>query len=171
MIEFTVYGTPQPKGSTRAFMPKGARFPVVTSDNPNLKRWEKNIRSYLAGLMAAVSKETRADLWAAPIAIEVHFHLPVPKKLARKSMPLHVKRPDLDKLVRGAIDPLIGVVFKDDSQVASIRATKQYAENGVAKVDFLVEAMVTPLTVREALAIIGAKTLKPANDVFIKRES
>ena len=44
-MTFTVWGIPQPKGSTRAFNIPGRRFPVVTSDNPKLKAWEKSVRT------------------------------------------------------------------------------------------------------------------------------
>src|SRR6185369_17739711 len=47
VIQFVVLGIAQPKGSARAFMPKGARFPVVTSDNRNLKAWERSVRDRL----------------------------------------------------------------------------------------------------------------------------
>ena len=39
---FEVLGTPQPKGSTRAFVVKGR--PVVTSDNPKARSWAKTVR-------------------------------------------------------------------------------------------------------------------------------
>src|SRR3990167_8020034 len=44
MIEFTVLGKPEPAGSKRAFMPKGARHPVITDDNPKGKDWKNAIR-------------------------------------------------------------------------------------------------------------------------------
>jgi len=41
-----------------------------------------------------------------------------------------VKRPDLDKLVRAVFDALTNVVFKDDSQVVSVFASKRLAGPG-----------------------------------------
>jgi len=38
VLTFFVPGIPAPQGSMRAFMPKGARFPVVTADNPKTTR-------------------------------------------------------------------------------------------------------------------------------------
>ena len=36
-LRFFVPGIPAPQGSMRAFMRPGARFPVVTADNPKTK--------------------------------------------------------------------------------------------------------------------------------------
>jgi len=142
-IRFTVIGTPQPKGSARAFMPKGARFPVVTSDNKNLKQWERLIKDRLQQVLPAIPREQRVALWDAPIAISLLFHLPRPKSLPKR-VTEHLKKPDLDKCVRGAIDALIGMVFRDDSQVVSIGATKQYAD-GAAKLDVAITSWEGPL--------------------------
>ena len=37
VIQFTVYGRPEPQGSTRAFIPKGWKRATVTSDNPEVE--------------------------------------------------------------------------------------------------------------------------------------
>jgi crossover junction endodeoxyribonuclease RusA len=41
-----------------------------------------------------------------------------------------VKRPDLDKLVRGVFDALTGVCFTDDSRIVALQAGKRIAEIG-----------------------------------------
>lgn len=142
-IRFTVFGVPQPKGSARAFMRPGMRFPVVTSDNKSLKSWETAIRSTLQQVMPTIPRETRVSIWNAPIAIALAFYLPRPKSLPKREVH-HVKRPDLDKLVRGSCDALIGVVFVDDSQVVSFTATKHYAD-GTARLDIVVAPYDGPL--------------------------
>lgn len=49
----------------------------------------------------------------------------------RPSAPLvHSSRPDLDKLLRAVGDALTGIVWRDDSQVASIVASKVYGPPG-----------------------------------------
>jgi crossover junction endodeoxyribonuclease RusA len=145
VIRFTVQGVARPKGSARAFMPKGARFPVVTSDNKNLKAWERDIKATLQQVMPAVPRAVRHAIWQAPIAITLTFHLPRPKSLPRRVVH-HMKKPDLDKCVRGAIDALIGMVIQDDSQVVAIGASKLYADTG-ARLDVVVKAWDGPLFV------------------------
>jgi Holliday junction resolvase RusA-like endonuclease len=142
-IQFVVLGIAQPKGSARAFMPKGARFPVITSDNKSLKAWERSVRDRLQQIMPAVPRPTRVAIWDAPIAIELRFELPRPKSLPKRVLH-HLKKPDLDKLTRGAIDPLIGIVFRDDSQVVKVIAEKHYTDVA-ARLEILVAAYDGPL--------------------------
>lgn len=124
-------------------MRPGMRFPVVTSDNKSLKSWETAIRSTLQQVMPTIPRAQRVAIWSAPIAVALNFHLPRPKSLPKRVTD-HLKKPDLDKCVRGAIDALIGVVFLDDSQVVSISATKQYAD-GAARLDVAVTLLDGPL--------------------------
>jgi len=123
VIEFMAWGFAQPKGSTRAFMPKGARFPVVTSDNPKLKYWQQVVAS-------AAQQQAGASLATGPVRLHLQFMLPRPKSLGTKTV-AHTKRPDLDKLVRAVKDALKGVLYDDDSQVIALWATKAYAPKGV----------------------------------------
>jgi crossover junction endodeoxyribonuclease RusA len=122
-ITFLVPGIPQPQGSARAFMPKGSgSFPIVTSDNPKLYAWRRNVSK-----VARLASRGRV-LLEGPIRVSVAFHLPAPKSL--RTVTPHVTRPDCDKLVRGILDALTGVIFKDDGQVTEIGARKQYTEAG-----------------------------------------
>lgn len=66
---------------------------------------------------------------AIPIGVSVSVALPRPKSLARKQTS-HVKKPDLDKLVRAVLDALTGIGYEDDSQVTMIDAIKEYVKDG-----------------------------------------
>jgi len=123
-LEFTVYGVAQPKGSTRAFMPKGARFPIVTSDNPKNKGWQQLVAE--AASQALNGEDT---LLEGPVRLEVRFALPRPKSLPKR-VTAHLKKPDLDKLIRAVKDALSKVVWQDDSQVVELEASKVYAAAG-----------------------------------------
>ena len=60
-----------------------------------------------------------------PIWVRLTFHLQVPKR-RRDAWP--IKRPDVDKLTRAALDALtIAGVWRDDSQVAWLSARKVWA--------------------------------------------
>jgi Holliday junction resolvase RusA-like endonuclease len=135
-IRFTVWGKPEPKGSARAFVPKGWTRPIVTSDNPALKTWESTIRAELQRVMGELDVETKAMIYASPIRVALAFHLPRPKS-APKRVLYPTKRPDLDKCVRAAIDALSGVAFHDDTQVVEIAAVKRYAD-GAAHVEIVI---------------------------------
>lgn len=120
MISFTVLGVAQPKGSARAFMPKGARFPVVTSANPNLKGWEDSIR-------AALQEHAAGHFFDGPVRVRIIFELPRAASLPKRVIH-HLKAPDVDKLARGSLDAMKGVLWKDDSQVIELHVTKRYSQ-------------------------------------------
>ena len=122
-IHIFAYGTPRPKGSAKAFVIKGTNRAVVTSDTKGLKGWESIVRQ-------AAQDEMKGNLLVGPVRVVTHFYLPRPKRLTGKETPPHISRPDLDKLVRGVLDPLTGVVWSDDAQVTRLVAEKRYAGDG-----------------------------------------
>ena len=119
MITFSVVGHAQPQGSTKAFMPKGARYPVVTSDNPNLKQWRQLVA--VAAQPHAVGGPLRGGVF-----VVLTFSLQRPKSLP-KHVREHLKKPDIDKLARAVLDALTGILFVDDSEVIRLTVKKQYA--------------------------------------------
>jgi len=112
MIDFTVSGQPRPQGSKNIY-----RGRLVESAK-GLKEWREAIAE-----QAAKQNFYTED----PVEILVHFFLERPKtvKRARPSV-----KPDLDKLMRSVGDALSGVVIKDDAQIVSISAKKEYGEPG-----------------------------------------
>ena len=116
---FTVFGTPRPQGSAKAFLPKGWKRPVVTSDNTKLKPWRQEISGVAMALNAEVIPAR------VPVAIELDFYLARPPSVA-KSRPLPSVKPDLDKLLRATLDALTGILFHDDAQVVDTRCRKFY---------------------------------------------
>ena len=116
MDHFFVAGIPQPKGSARAFVPKGWKRAVVTSANPKVKTWESAIRA------EAIHHDPVYRSKPVAVAVILQFVLPRPKKCG----PRPTVRPDLDKMVRAVLDALTGVTWDDDSQVTRIVTTKAY---------------------------------------------
>jgi len=118
-VTFTVYGRPLPKGSAKAFVIKGTNRAVVTSNTKGLKGWEESIR--------AEAQQHATELMLGSIGLDLVFSLPRPKSLKVGKPARHTKRPDLDKLIRGACDALNGIIWKDDAQITAILARKVYA--------------------------------------------
>lgn len=130
VLRFDVDGVAQPKGSARAFVPKGWTRAVVTTANPQLKAWTQLIRTQLQGVLVRPGvASTVALLWDAPVRVTLDFHLPRPKSLPRR-ITRHTRKPDLDKLARGAIDALTGLVIRDDAHVVELFTRKVYATRG-----------------------------------------
>jgi len=121
IVSFRVFGIAQSKGSSRAFIPRGWKRPVITSTNKNLKQWESAVR---------FAAQQHADtFFDGPVRLEIAFYLPRPKSLPKKVLHCTTK-PDASKLVRGTEDALTGVLFRDDAQVVDLHAAKCYAPVG-----------------------------------------
>jgi len=125
-LHFCVHGIPQPKGSTKAFLPKGWTRPIVTSDNPKNKGWQQLVAE---AAHQAIQQTPDFALIETAAVLRVVFYLPRPKTLPKKVQHC-VKKPDLDKLLRSAKDAMSKVVYRDDSLIVEIAARKVYARAG-----------------------------------------
>ena len=151
MIEFTVFGVAQPKGSAKAFLPKGWTRPIVTSDNPKNRGWQQLVAE---GASRALAQQPSAALLEGAVRLVVVFYLPRPKKYQTRRYDgqavAHLTKPDLDKLVRSVKDALTRVVWHDDSQVIELIARKFYATGDDAPhAEIRVEPAFIPKTARE----------------------
>jgi len=127
--QFEVVGRPVPKGSMKAYMAKGARFPIVTHDNESTKPWQ-------ATVAATAHAVCQGNVTRAPVAIEIECFFGYRKSdfgtgrnagALKPSAPTHhTTKPDADKLGRCIGDALKGVVYADDSQVVEITVRKAY---------------------------------------------
>ncbi len=121
-LSFKAVGEPQAKGSLKAFTPKGWNRPILTSTNKGLKAWEGTVQM-------AAQWVTDGTVITGPVVVTIRFYLsrarPRPASMPKKVRE-HVRRPDLDKLVRGSLDALNKVIWGDDSQVVQIVASKRY---------------------------------------------
>ncbi len=123
MLKLTVFGTAAPQGSTRAFLPKGWKRPIVTADSKRTKPWRQAIVDVARDWAATHGP------WTREIALElaVVFYLPRPKSAPRR-VTEPATRPDLDKLIRSIGDALTDAgVWTDDAQVVETMARKVFA--------------------------------------------
>lgn len=136
-LTFVVYGEPIPQGSTKAFVVGGRAR--VTNDNPRTRPWRALVND------AAHQAVQDDPPLTGPISVTLRFTLPRPKsRPARDRWP--DRRPDLDKLVRAALDSLTGCVFNDDAQVTAITTTKMYVGHPEALREPGLVVDVTPVT-------------------------
>ena len=125
-VTFFVPGIPVTKGSLTR-MPNGAMIPAGTAaSRQRFANWRDDIRH------ASIDAMGERMVSRAPIRILCEISLPYPTSSIRKFqfgwLP-HLKKPDVDKLLRAILDPLKGIVFADDSQVVFCTVNKVYAWN------------------------------------------
>jgi len=121
VIQFTVYGTPRPQGSMRAFANPKGKFPIVTSDNRKLKPWRQQLSGEAVSL--GVPKFERDA--ALELRVDFYFARPpsVPKKRKRPTV-----KPDGDKCLRAIADALKGILIEDDAQIVDWHGRKFYGQ-------------------------------------------
>ncbi len=115
-----VRGIPAPQGSKRAFR-VGDRAVVVDANPTKLKDWRSAINFRLQ------------SAWTGPplegaVTVRLFFMLLRPASVSEKKRPWPHVKPDIDKLVRAALDAMTGICFKDDAQVTEVFASKDYTE-------------------------------------------
>lgn len=127
MIDFTAYCTPQPQGSSRAFVIGGKAR--ITSANRKLKPFRQALTA--EAIECAYENGHAVDERGAffakhiPVTLTLTYTFRRPASIPKKrSFP--VVKPDLDKIVRATGDALTGVIYHDDSQVVEITCRKLY---------------------------------------------
>lgn len=126
-LEFVVRGIPVPQGSVHAIARGGRALVVSTTRGGRLDDWRRAI--------AAAARDEIGDrpILEGPVAIRARFAWPRPKSHRSSSGSLRASAPvekttppDLDKVARGLLDALTGVVFRDDAQVIRLDVGKAY---------------------------------------------
>lgn len=134
-LALDVIGTPAPQGSHRGFVVNGRA--VITQDNKKTKPWRQDVKATALSELATLTPWTPYD---GPVEVQITFRMPRPRyhygtgrnaNQLKATAPAFVdKKPDIDKLTRSTLDALTEAgVWRDDSQVASMVLTKEYATN------------------------------------------
>ena len=126
LLKLKVRGMPTPQGSMRAFVRGGK--PIITTTSRGLKGW----RDLVAFAANAAAQDQDAEMVEkGAVHLDIMFFLPKPKSEPKTRRTWPDRRPDLDKLVRAVLDALTGVAYRDDGQVVSLMATKDWGTPGV----------------------------------------
>ena len=129
MIEFIIHGNPVAQGR-----PRFARIGnhVRAYDPAKSRSWKESVR------WAAVEgmNMKRHSLFTEALAVEITFwfqrprgHYGTGKKagFVKDSAPRHhTIKPDVENCVKGVLDGMKGIVYRDDSQVVMLIAKKRY---------------------------------------------
>jgi len=122
MISLDLYGDPIPQARARTVRRGGKS---ITYD-PNAKLKE--------GYKWQIRSQFREEPLTVPVAMDVVFMMPIPKATSKSKTAAmlngaihHMKRPDVDNMLKLVSDVLNNLVFKDDSQIIEIRARKIYS--------------------------------------------
>jgi len=114
MIEIYILGDPVPQGRPR-FARRG-KFTMVY-DPPKSKAWKEVV----------ITQANAANITPlqGPLSIRLSFYIKKPKKPAN---PYPVG--DVDNYCKGVKDALNKLAYKDDAQIVSLIASKEYVKEG-----------------------------------------
>lgn len=118
VLDVHVFGLPVPQARPRAF--KTPTGQIRLYDPADCKDWKRTV-------LAQVLERKPAAPVDGPLRMDLVFDLPRPKS-APKRVQHPTSRPDLDNLLKAIKDALRGVVYRDDSQIVALTATKKYGQ-------------------------------------------
>lgn len=131
MIEFTVPGNPVGQGRPRFARRRGS---VQTYDPAKSRKYKALVTQKLQQVYAGKPI-------TCPIKITVRACFGVPDSYSKRrthdclsGIEKPDKKPDADNIVKGVMDALNGIAYKDDKQVVSMHVYKTYALVGCVKV-------------------------------------
>ena len=116
IVRLEIFGNPVPQGRPRFF--RKGNF-IGAYDPEKSRSWKENVR-----LQAIMQKP---EIMTGALNLFLHFKLLKPKSMSKKVIH-HVKKPDLDNLVKACKDALKGICYRDDSQIIELAAKKEYSE-------------------------------------------
>jgi crossover junction endodeoxyribonuclease RusA len=119
VISFSVTGQPVPQGSMKVI-----NGHVIHTRGSALAAWRSAI--------ALEARRAGAFPTRAPITLNMTFVVTKPRTVKRDNPTVP---PDLDKLVRGALDALTAIAYVDDAQVIELTAKKIYGEYPGVSID------------------------------------
>lgn len=126
MISFQVEVIPVAKGRPR--FAKRGKF-VSTYTPEKTKTYETIITTSAKQAMGATSP------LEGPLRASIDFYMPIPasgskalKKAMLEGKEKHIKKPDLDNLIKAVTDAMNGIVYLDDSQIVRLVTRKVYSD-------------------------------------------
>ncbi len=125
-ITFEVVGEPKGKGRPRFTRSGHTYTPQATKD------YERHISQ--AAFVAMV--EAGYTVIDRPVVVDLLAEMPIPKSWTKKRQLTasmdgeKPKKPDIDNVLKAALDACNGIVYHDDAQVHVVTARKRYAQDG-----------------------------------------
>jgi Holliday junction resolvase RusA-like endonuclease len=123
MITFTIPAVPiaQPR----------QRMAIIAGRPRNYTPTTHPVNAFKALAKLAYAKRTAYGPADGPLTVSITFIMPRPKNKVWKQKPMprycHIKKPDLDNLVKAVLDALNGLAWRDDAQIHTLHISKVVA--------------------------------------------
>ncbi|MBT2601403.1 MULTISPECIES: RusA family crossover junction endodeoxyribonuclease [unclassified Oceanobacillus] len=132
MTSFIVPGNPVSQGRPRA----GKRGSKIIMYDP---KESKEYKQYVA----LIAKQYAPKIpYEGPLSVRLKIYRQIPKSTTKKDRALYIEgikrpvvKPDTDNYTKAVLDALNGIIFKDDSQVTDLFASKYYSDKPRIEID------------------------------------
>lgn len=142
MIRFVIPCVPvaQPRQRHRVLEVRGRTFAQ------NYTPRNHPVNAFKASVQMAVAQAFSGAPMSGPVALWVKFVMPRPQRLQWKTRQMprqpHTSKPDVDNLAKALKDAMTGLVWRDDSQICHIEASKCIASGSESPhVEVCIEAL------------------------------
>lgn len=159
---FTVFGTPAPQGSKRAFRLPNGRINLVETSKA-IEPWREDVRN-----AALHKREEGVEPFDGPLSMRLVFTLAKPASAPRRRRSWPSRKPDLDKLMRSTLDALTqSGLIADDARVVDVtRLAKVYPGEDEEALSSGTGVAITIATVEEAVMQVAVDAPRAARDLF-----
>ena len=128
-ISFIVPGQPVAKGRARM----STRGGFIRSYTPEkTRKYEAQVSHYATQAM----RQSGCEIFEGPVSVHVQAAMAIPESWSKKKRESAqqliiwpISRPDLDNIIKAALDGINEIVFADDSQVVKLSGSKLYSAN------------------------------------------
>lgn len=121
LFQLRVDGVPKAQGRPRFSVVGYGYRNVVRARDPERSRAWKNRVAHMA--------LTKRPIPILTCALQAEFRFDLPRPKTRRDAKHHTQKPDVDNLAKAVKDALSGVVYADDCQIVTLRASKRYSED------------------------------------------
>jgi Holliday junction resolvase RusA-like endonuclease len=130
-IDFEVYGNPH--GKMRPRFKRIGKFVTTYTDNKTVKAEEKIRNIFLEKINNLSDKLKDKIKNKSNIKMEMIYHMPIPSSLSKKKKKelintYHIKKPDIDNLIKTVLDGLNKYAYNDDSLISELSCKKIYSK-------------------------------------------
>lgn len=121
---FIIPGNPVPLARARI-------NPKTFFNNKGCKMWDPQKELKLVAAIHLQNQYDKLELLKGPVRVEAIFFMPIPKSKSKKKQKEmagtpHISKPDLSNLLKFIEDAATGILYHDDSLIASISVDKKY---------------------------------------------
>lgn len=132
LIKFTIPGAPVSQGRPRA---RRAGNKIMMYD----PKPSKDYKEFVANIALEYAPSKPIE---TPLFVNIAIYRKIPKSTSKKDRQLMldgmkrpITKPDTSNYVKGIEDALNGIIYKDDSQIVELRATKYYSDSPRAEIE------------------------------------